>query len=61
VVEDLAALSRILNEVLLPHQSVAHVRSSIVLDKLKFTNQLPLRHLGRSEDEKTKRPRTRRS
>ena len=47
VVEDLAALSRILNEVLLPHQSVAHVRSSIVLDKLKFTNQLPLRHLGK--------------
>jgi len=49
VVEDLAALSRILNDVLLPHQSVAHVRSSIVLDKLKFTNQLPLRHLGKSE------------
>jgi len=48
VVEDLAALSRILNDVLLPHQSVAHVRSSIVLDKLKFTNQLPLRHLGNS-------------
>jgi DNA-binding Lrp family transcriptional regulator len=55
VVEDLAALSRILNDVLLPHQSVAHVRSSIVLDKLKFTNQLPLRHLGKSESRKSTR------
>lgn len=45
VVEDLQALSRILNDVLLPHQSVAHVRSSIVLEQLKHTNQLPLRHL----------------
>lgn len=49
VVADLPALSRILNDVLLPHQSVAHVRSSIVLDKLKHTNQLPLRHLGNKE------------
>jgi len=63
VVEDLAALSRILNDVLLPHQSVAHVRSSIVLDKLKFTNQLPLRHLGKSEaTARTRRqPRARRA
>jgi DNA-binding Lrp family transcriptional regulator len=45
VVEDLQALSRILNDVLLPHQSVAHVRSSIVLDRLKHTTRLPLGHL----------------
>ena len=57
VVEDLAALSRILNDVLLPHQSVAHVRSSIVLDKLKFTNQLPLRHLRKSNSGKSPRSR----
>lgn len=48
VVEDLQALSRILNDVLLPHQSVAHVRSSIVLDRLKHTSRLPLGHLSRS-------------
>jgi len=48
-VPDLAALSRILNEVFLPHESVAHVRSSIVLDRLKQTLRLPLRHLGESE------------
>ncbi len=47
VVEDLQALSRILNDVLLPHQSVAHVRSSIVLDRLKQTTRLPLGHLSR--------------
>ena len=45
VVEDLQALSRILNDVLLPHQSVAHVRSSIVLERLKHTTRLPLGHL----------------
>jgi hypothetical protein len=26
----------------MPHQSVAHVRSSIVLDRLKETSRLPL-------------------
>jgi DNA-binding Lrp family transcriptional regulator len=60
VVEDLQALSRILNDVLLPHQSVAHVRSSIVLDRLKHTNQLPLRHLtkgvGGERSSKARRP-----
>lgn len=45
-VTDLAALSRILNDVLLPHGSVARVRSSIVLERLKETTRLPLRHLG---------------
>ena len=44
-VEDLQALSRILNDVLLPHQSVAHVRSSIVLERMKQTSRLPLGHL----------------
>jgi hypothetical protein len=29
--------------VLMPHQSVAHVRSSIVLDRLKESARLPLR------------------
>jgi DNA-binding Lrp family transcriptional regulator len=44
VVPNLQVLSRILNEVLLPHASVAHVRSSVVLDRLKQTGRLPLRY-----------------
>ena len=44
-VPDLKELSRILNEVFLPHESVAHVRSSIVLDRLKQSARLPLGHL----------------
>ena len=48
VVPDLQALSRILNDVFLPHASVAQVRSSIVLDRLKRSGRLPLRHLARS-------------
>ena len=44
-VEDLKALSRLLNDVFLPHNSVAQVRSSIVLDCLKQTTALPLGHL----------------
>lgn len=44
-VPDLKALSHILNDVFLPHESVAHLRSSIVLDRLKQTTQLPLEHL----------------
>jgi DNA-binding Lrp family transcriptional regulator len=43
---DLTALSRILSDVFLPHTSVAHVRSSVVLDRLKQTTRLPLRHLA---------------
>jgi DNA-binding Lrp family transcriptional regulator len=43
-VPDLKALSHILNDVFLPHESVAHLRSSIVLDRLKQTMRLPLRH-----------------
>ena len=48
VVPDLKALSRILNDVFLPHAAVQHVRSSIVLDRLKQTSQLPLRQLAAS-------------
>jgi DNA-binding Lrp family transcriptional regulator len=39
---DLKSLSEIVNNVLMPHESVAHVRSSIVLDCLKATRMLPL-------------------
>ena len=46
VVPDLKTLSRILNEVLLPHRSVGHVRTSVVLDRVKQTTQLPLHHLA---------------
>ena len=42
VLHDLKSLSDIVNNLLLPHQSVAHVRSSIVLDRLKETPKLPL-------------------
>jgi DNA-binding Lrp family transcriptional regulator len=45
-VADLKGLSRILNDVFLPHESVAHVRSSIVLERLKQTALLPLAQLG---------------
>jgi DNA-binding Lrp family transcriptional regulator len=45
-VGDLRALSRILNDVFLPHESVAHVRSSVVLERLKQTTTLPLAQLG---------------
>ena len=43
VLRDLKSLSDIVNNVLMPHQSVAHVRSSIVLDRLKESGKLPLR------------------
>lgn len=39
---DLKSLSDIVNNVLMPHESVAHVRSSIVLDCLKATRKLPI-------------------
>jgi DNA-binding Lrp family transcriptional regulator len=45
-VPDLRSLSRILNEVMLPHGSIAHVRSSVVLARLKRSDGLPLAHLG---------------
>ena len=43
IVPDLKALSVLVNDVLLPHESVARVRSSIVLERLKDTGRLPLR------------------
>jgi DNA-binding Lrp family transcriptional regulator len=62
IVPDLASLSRILNDVMLPHDSIAHVRSSIVLDRLKQKPQLPLAHLvhertaGKKRRSMTRRP-----
>ena len=43
VLRDLKGLSNLVNDVLMPHQSVAHVRSSIVLDRLKESSKLPLK------------------
>jgi DNA-binding Lrp family transcriptional regulator len=43
VVADLKDLSALVNDVLLPHATVARVRSSIVLDRLKETVRLPMR------------------
>ena len=43
VLADLRSLSRLVNGVLLAHASVARVRSSIVLDRLKEGRRLPLR------------------
>jgi DNA-binding Lrp family transcriptional regulator len=60
VVPDLKTLSRILNEVFLPHRSVGHVRSSVVLDRVKQTMQLPLHHLSEG-DRSAARPGRRRS
>jgi DNA-binding Lrp family transcriptional regulator len=42
VARDLPSLARILNETFLPHESVAHVRSSIALTSLKDTRLLPM-------------------
>jgi DNA-binding Lrp family transcriptional regulator len=52
-VPDLKALARILNEVLLAHGSVAHVRSAIMLNPLKKTARLPLSHLRMSAEERS--------
>ncbi len=46
VVPDLKDLSALVNDVLLPHTTIARVRSSIVLDRLKETARLPLRVLS---------------
>ncbi len=43
VLRDLKSLSDVVNNVLMPHPSVAHVRSSIVLERLKESARLPLR------------------
>lgn len=42
VTPDLKSLSDFVNEVLLPHQSVQHVKTAIVLQTLKETGALPL-------------------
>lgn len=42
VTPDLKSLSAFLNEVLLPHESVQHVKSAIVLETLKEGAALPL-------------------
>lgn len=47
VVPDLRALAALVNDVLLPHASVARVRTSIVLERLKETGRLPLSQLRR--------------
>ncbi|MCR0981935.1 Lrp/AsnC family transcriptional regulator [Roseomonas populi] len=47
VVGDLKDLSALVNDVLLPHESVARVRSSIVLERLKESGRLPLSGLRR--------------
>ena len=46
-VPDLKRLSQILNEVFLPHEGVARLHSSVVLDRLKESQRLPLGHLAR--------------
>ncbi len=42
VVRDLKALSRFINDELLPHEAVQNVRSSIAMETLKDDNLLPL-------------------
>lgn len=42
LVPDLKNLSRIINDLILPHASVSHVKSSIVLATLKESHRLPL-------------------
>jgi len=42
VTRDLKALSEFVNGVLLPHDSVQHVKTAIVLETLKETSALPL-------------------
>jgi DNA-binding Lrp family transcriptional regulator len=55
-VPDLKTLSRVLSNVFLPHRSVAHVRSSVVLDRVKQTARLPLSHLPRTTAAQTDPP-----
>ncbi|QPC86893.1 winged helix-turn-helix transcriptional regulator [Mesorhizobium sp. NBSH29] len=42
VTQDLKSLSEFVNDVLLPHDSVQHVKTAIVLQTLKETGSLPL-------------------
>lgn len=43
VARDLPGLASLLNEIFLPHEAVAHVRSSIALTTLKDQRHLPIR------------------
>jgi DNA-binding Lrp family transcriptional regulator len=56
-VPDLKTLSRILNDVFLPHRSVARVHSYVVLDRVKQTTRLPLRYLSEVHGTQGGRPR----
>jgi DNA-binding Lrp family transcriptional regulator len=56
-VPDLKTLSHLLNEVLLPHRSVAHVHSYVVLERVKQTTQLPLSYLADKNGKREARPR----
>lgn len=42
VTPDLRGLSKFVNEILLPHESVQHVKTAIVLDTLKEDGRLPI-------------------
>ena len=42
VTPDLKSLARFVNDVLLPHESVQHVKTAIVLETLKETSALPI-------------------
>ena len=42
ILPGLPELASLVNDVLLPHESVAHVRSSIVFDSLKESGELPI-------------------
>jgi DNA-binding Lrp family transcriptional regulator len=59
-VPDLKTLSHILNDVLLPHRSVARVHSYVVLNRVKQTTQLPLRYVSGARSAQPRRAATRR-
>jgi DNA-binding Lrp family transcriptional regulator len=59
-VPDLKTLSHLLNDVLLPHRSVAHVHSYVVLERVKQTTRLPLRYAPGASGSERPRPATRR-
>ncbi|PLX36026.1 MAG: AsnC family transcriptional regulator [Hyphomicrobiales bacterium] len=42
IVPDLGTLAKIINTVLLPHESVQHLRTSVVLETVKDDHRLPL-------------------
>ncbi|MFT4182002.1 MAG: Lrp/AsnC family transcriptional regulator [Rhizobium sp.] len=48
VTRDLAGLSHFVNDVLLPHESVQHVKTSIVLNVLKDSGPIPIQKSART-------------